>query len=608
MSLSKTRVYVFLIFLSAFIIIILYSFVYIIFSQRNQATYAFADSDPKKTRGSILDRNSEVLAIQEPSYNLSAWKPEMENTEETTAVIASILGEDVNSLREKLASQRNYVLLARSISNHAAERIQSLKEAGGLSGVHLEENLQRKYPFREFSEPFVGYVNIDNKGLDGIEYIYNDALAQGQQVRLTLDIRLQQLLQTYLDTELAEHKARYLNAVLLKSDTGEVLSAISIPSFDPNKFYTYPDEQRRNRLIRNVYEPGSVFKVFSITSLLELGTISTYSRFDASRPFLPLDASFQINDINVYGNISTQQIIQFSSNVGAAHAASTSDDARFHALLRQFGFGSSTGININGESTGIFTEPETWSNRSKVTIAIGQEVAVTAMQIAKAATAIANQGILVTPFIVDSILSPQDAASPPVNPSPNARQIISPNNAQLMLEFMNTATKPEGTARRIALDSVEIAAKTGTAEIYDPVKREYSDSRFIASILCIFPFEEPEYILYLAVHEPRAGQFYGGQVAAPIARELISIILGYADLHYNTEQTIVQDFPDPLPIPTFTNVMPLLIGQPKRNIVYLKTVTAHPIQFKGNGWVVSQFPEAGTPLEKNQSIFVELGY
>lgn len=208
MSLNKPRVYVYLALLMLFLLIVLYSFINIILSQKNQSLYTFSTENQRTIRGTILDRNDEILAIQEPSYNLSIWKPELRDEEESIELLALTLGHETDVLRKKIAPSRNYILLERSISNTSVKQIRSLQEAGALQGVHLEENLNRSYPFREYSGPFVGYVNVDNKGLDGVEYVFDDELAQGHSVRLTLDVRLQQLLQSYIQDRLSDRSTK----------------------------------------------------------------------------------------------------------------------------------------------------------------------------------------------------------------------------------------------------------------------------------------------------------------------------------------------------------------------------------------------------------------
>ncbi len=606
--LKKSRMIIYLVLLSVFTITIVLAFVNIIISQNSGTAQIIDENISPTARGAILDKNEEILAIQKPSYNVSAWKPEIKDENETIITLSNVLDIDRNTLRSQLSVSRNYVLLVRSISNEQAEDITTIKDSGGLEGIHLEPNLQRNYPFRGFAEPFVGYVNIDNVGLDGIEYVYEKDLQQGNTVHLTLDIRLQQLIQTYLQSKFEEHGASYINAILLDAQDGAILSAVSLPSFDPNAFYIYSDEERLNRILRNAYEPGSVFKVFSISSLLETGSITDKTRYDASGPYVSADNSFQISDINAYGLISTKQIIQYSSNVGTAKAAEKSSSAALYEMLRKFGFGSSTGIAMNGENIGIFSNPEQWSHRSKATIAIGQEIAVTALQIVKAATAIANNGTMISPRIVDRIVSPADGTQR-VFTSELSDYVISEKVSTDLLDYMYAATQPGGTARAVQNAPVRIAAKTGTAEIYDQALARYSDSRYVASILSIFPYDDPSYILYVAVHEPSEGQFYGGQVAAPIAHDIISLFDSYASVEY-TDNVLARELPEYSPItPSIApGRIPDFIGLAKRDVVQLAAKHGYNITMSGNGWVVSQDPPPDVLIEQYSTISLTFGY
>ncbi len=318
----------------------------------------------------------------------------------------------------------------------------------------------------------------------------------------------------------------------MDAHTGEILAYTSLPDFDPNEFQKDSPQidpsSLTNRPVTAAYEPGSVFKIFSLSSLLDLGAITPQDTFNAPGVYekkLGNGDVIRIRDLAPYGIVTPQQIIEFSSNVGAAYASDKTDNESFYRMLSRFGFGKPTGIPLQGETAGLFKPVSQWSARSKPTIAMGQEVAVSAMQVMAAATAITNGGVLLKPQLVRKIVSPQGVVVKEFGREP-LWEVISPDSARTMLDWMETATWPAGTAHRAAIEGVRISAKTGTAQVANPKTGTYSAEDFVASMMGIFPTEDPRYIVYVAILNPRGQSYYGSQIAAPIFR---SVALGIID-------------------------------------------------------------------------------
>lgn len=569
----------------------------------------------QKERGVILDRRGTVLGIQVQRESLTVWKPEIRDIPETVDFLSDILGLDAQYIEGILRNSNGFSIIQRSIKEEQSQRIRTLQEGGALKGIHLIPDTKRKYPLNAILSQTIGYVGIDGQGLEGIEYVLDDALSGrssthnagfGHQVVLTIDATIQQVLANITRETYQKHRATQVSVLAMEAKTGEILASFSTPSFDPEEFTSYRAQTRRNRIIADTYEPGSVFKIFSISSLLDSGSIHTRQVFDASSAYIAPDNSFQIRDISSHGLITTGEIIKYSSNVGAAYAAENGTDEEFYAKLQDFGFGQKTNILLNGEGSGSLAPPRKWSSRTRQTIAIGQEIGVTMLQMVSAATVFTNKGVLLQPLIVKKILSPTGKVVESFERTP-IRKVISETTAQTMLHFMQTATEDGGTASRLRNENISISAKTGTAEVYDPSINRYSDTAYIASTLAIFPAEDPQIILYLTIYEPRAGQIYGGQIAAPVIKEMVSFLLPYLDIPYEEAEYFTSTIPDVnLPPLTLESTIPDLTGYPKRLLLPLFQEERVRLRITGTGWVVRQSPSPGTKITDNMLLTLEL--
>jgi cell division protein FtsI (penicillin-binding protein 3) len=573
-------------------------------------------------RGPILDRRGRVLAIQTRLDTVTAWKPEIADVERTAAILADILDLSEEELEGRLATADGFLVIQRTITPSQSDRIQSEQQMGNLPGIRLEDDTGRSYPEREAAAPIIGFTGVDNVGLAGIEYMFSgelmpepstsssveQALTMGNQVFLTLDLAIQSAADDLSRRLLQEHQADSVMIVVGDVANGQILAVSSLPSFDPNHFREYTAQEQSNRFVSRIYEPGSVFKIFSIASFLELGGITDTDRFDTSRGYIADDGELVITDLANYGLVTPEQIIKYSSNVGAAYASETVDPGSFYTILTRFGFGRRTGIDLNGEESGLLALPENWSNRTLPTIAIGQEIGVTAVQIFAAATALANDGMLLRPQIVDQIVSPTGEVLRTYSREP-VREVVSPETARRVLRYMDAATEPDSTARRIQVEGVSVAAKTGTAEVYDPELNTYSDTHFIASTLAMIPADEPELGVYVMIDFPRGDSFYGGRIAAPAADEMLEFLVPYWNIPRDTDTVsthpgrIVARSPV---LPPLEERVPDYTGLPVRTLMPLLGREDIQVVIEGSGWVVEQNPEPGTAVTDGMTIRLEL--
>lgn len=495
-------------------------------------------------RGNIFDRNQRVLAMETRLDSIAAWIPDIDEPEQSVTILSTVLRMSASELSERLSEKEGYVLIKRYATKEESRQVAEYRREGKLRGILLQPIAGRIYPQRAYASTIIGYSGIDNIGLDGAEYSFDAFLTpdstrqthRGHDIFLTIDIVLQSFVDAIAKEALTSENADSVVAIVMDAKTGQILASSSVPDYDPNQFSDYPAQQRRNRAIVSIYEPGSVFKIFSIAAILEHGEVSVNDYFDTESGYRGSFEQYEITDLNPYGTISTAEIIKFSSNIGAAIASETISNDVLYETLSEFGFGRVTGIALNGEENAIFRQVHDWTERTKPTVAIGQEIGVTAMQMVAAATAIAGDGRVLRPEIVQRIVAADGETVYQSTPHYMGTPIRA-ETAHTMRTIMQTATEDGGTARRIRIDGVNISAKTGTAEVFDPAIGGYSEEHFISSAIAIMPTENPQYIAYLAIDYPKGENIYGGRIATPRLKSILEYIISYRGLR--TERTSV---------------------------------------------------------------------
>jgi cell division protein FtsI (penicillin-binding protein 3) len=358
------------------------------------------------------------------------------------------------------------------------------------------------------------------------------------------------------------------------------------------------------------YEPGSVFKVFSISALMDEGAIAGSTVFVCNGRYERVTSRGEriaINCLGAHGRVSANEIIVFSCNAGAAYAADKLGSLAFYDVLKDYGFGARTGAGNPGETAGFLRPTERWSERSKPTITMGQEIAVSALQMLQAATAIANDGVLVPPKIVSRIVA-GDGKTVRDYESAQPRRVLRAETARAMRGYMMNVTSNIGTGWRANVEDLSLAVKTGTAQIIDPKTGTYSSTDYIASCLALLPAESPSLVLYLVIVKPR-GEIMGGRIAAPAIREASEALINYLGIPRGRNPQLSHSGAvsiPAVPYPAVNEIVPDFTGLAKRQLLPLLLRDDLALQINGDGWVVRQEPPPGTPLAGDTVIKLEL--
>jgi cell division protein FtsI (penicillin-binding protein 3) len=417
-------------------------------------------------------------------------------------------------------------------------------------------------------------------------------------------------------------------ALVLQPQTGEILAMAQLPTMDPNRYSQFAENARRNRLVTDCLEPGSTYKVFVVASALDANVVKPGDRYNCENGHWQVDGKDVIHDVHPYGCLTVQQVIQKSSNIGAAKIANKIGGARLDQYLREFGFGSKSGICLAGESSGLLRNlGKARSIIDRVTVAFGQGVSVTPLQLTVGLAAMGNGGVLMEPHIVKEVVDPHGNKVQEFAPRP-VRRVMSERAAQQMLAIMETVTQQGGTAKEAAVPGFTVAGKTGTAQKL--VGRTYSHNKFSALFIGMVPADKPVLAIVVIVDEPK-GAIFGGVVAAPIFREIAAQslrVLGYypkPEMDKNmpvlvkgatpakgakTAKAALTPVSAPVPLPTLAQLLPFKVKQSKepptvmpdlrgytmRQVLDLLNQTGLKCRLEGSGLAVNQEPSPGTAI------------
>ena len=573
-----------------------------------------------KMRGAITDRNGQLLALQTKLYNLSATKTLVTDKELCAKVIAPLIGSSEEDILQKLTSDgSNFLYLKKKLTESQKAIITEAIKQNNLKGIRLEEVINRTYPENKLASTLIGFLGDDGYGLSGIEYSAQNILSppehtegydgKGYNVFLSIDNHIQYLMQKASETAMETWQSESLIFIAADAKSGEILGYVSEPSPDLAFFTQSSPEQLLDRPANYIYEPGSVFKIFSVAALMDLNEDIEHEQYYCDGSFsFPHSNLPAITCQTPHGTVTAEGIIQHSCNVGVSYMSETSSNQAFYEKLREFGFGQKTGIELPGETSGLFANPRSWSARSKPTIAMGQELGVSALQIVEAATAFANGGNRIDISLISKITDTNETVlyvhTPEVESTP-----ISAKTAEKMLEYMAT---DNGIAWRASVSGVPISAKTGTAQMVLEGQKTYSKTDYVASCIALFPSDNPQIILYLAVIKPQ-GNIYGSVVAAPIISEIASEIVDYYGLNRDGSINIKHSGIVSTEIGKkiiLGKTMPDLSGISKKELQSLFDQSLNPYQYtiliEGDGYVYEQKPAPGEPLTQGTKIELKL--
>ncbi len=512
-------------------------------------------------RGRIMDRRGQVLAMDLPVKDISINPQAIAATSHgpfIAAHLARILEVEPEMILARM--ERTHRLdepIRRRVHHDVAEQVARLN----FDGVFMRDRMTRHYVQGGLMCHVLGFVNHEDVGSAGVEQHFNQALRgitglrvserdgrrrevynrrhidipprPGNDIYLTLDQELQYMMESALDAGLEQYGGQAAWAIMMRVSTGEILAMASRPAFDLNEFPQSTAEERRNRAISYNYEPGSTFKVAVIAAALNEGLVTPDELIDCEhgrwyyrgRP---------LRDYSPHGVLSVADVLQKSSNIGSAKIALKMTEAKLEEYLRAFGTGRLTGIDLPGEEAGILNPRSRWSAISVTRIAMGHEVAVTALQQLNAVNAIANEGRLMRPYVVREVLNRHGHAIHRGTPEVIG-QPIRPDTARVMARLMARVTEEGGTGRRAQLAGYPIAGKTGTAQ--KPIPGGYSDRLNIASFVGFLPADDPEISMVVVVDEPQP-QRTGGAVAAPIFRDIAEQAVLYLGIPSNDEPEV----------------------------------------------------------------------
>ncbi len=490
-------------------------------------------------RGAIFDRNMHPLAMSIPVDSAFAVPSELGDQQLAARLLSGVLGIPRELLEARLQSSRSFVWIARKLPPDKKDAVEALN----LKGVYFQKENQRIYPKRDLASHVLGFVDLDEKGLGGIEYeldgqirgksekiiVMADARQRwfdggeaqrerGANVVLTLDEKIQYIAERELAAAIAKTHALAGTVMVMNPNTGEILALANWPKFNPNAANEAPAEARMNRAVAALYEPGSTFKLITLAAAFDQGITRPEDVFDCENGAVYV-AGHRIRDHKPFGLLSVADILAQSSDVGAIKIALRLGAPKFYDYIRAFGFGQPTGVDMPGESKGLLRRLENWSAVSIGSISMGQEVRVTPIQLISAVSAIANGGLLYKPrVIVELRRGDQLMPSEGLLASSEPKRVIRPETAATLRRLMEGVVL-NGTGKLAHLDGWTSAGKTGSAQKIDPATGRYSPTHFIASFTGFAPISNPAVSVLVSLDSP-VGLHEGGMVAAPVFKRI----------------------------------------------------------------------------------------
>ncbi len=515
--------------------------------------------DIPANRGIIRDRNGVPLAISVPSESILASRENVDIDEHQERKLAGLLGIDVDELKQKLdEGKHNIVYLKRQVSPSVADQIMRLD----ITGLFPQRGYHRAYPKGEEVAHVIGFTNADDIGQEGIEYAYQHSLGgrdgakrvikdraghiiedeqnirasrPGQDVTLSIDYRIQHLAYRELSKAVEQHHAQAGSVIVVDSLTGEILALANCPNYDPNDRHHLSGAQLRNRALTDSYEPGSTLKPFTIATALELGKVTPNTIIPTTGGVMTIGPA-RIHDTHHSDELTVSQVIQRSSNVGAARIALSMNPKDMWNTFTDAGFGLPPKLGFPGETGGKVRPYRTWRPIEQATMAYGNGISVSLAQLAQAYTVFANHGMLKPLSIVK------------VNGPVSGRQVFSAKTADEVKTMLEMVVQPGGTAIEAQVKGYRVAGKTGTAH---KVSGRHYGNHYVASFVGFAPASNPRYVIAVMIDDPQGAVYYGGEVAAPVFSVLMGSVLqmngippddpGSGDYHITTKSDAAED-------------------------------------------------------------------
>lgn len=510
----------------------------------------------KPQRGKIYDRLGRVLAVYLDTTSIYAVPREIKDKEACAQLLAEELSVDNQTLLKRFNKDNYFAWVKRKADEKTVEKAKALR----AKGVYLTSESKRFYPGGKLACHILGITGIDNEGLEGVELYYDRELKgesgwkrswrdakrremiswetetlpprDGENLVLTIDEVIQYIIEKEIESIVKSSRAKAVSIVALNPATGEVLGMANYPWFDPNQASRVKMDSVRNRAISDSFEPGSVFKIITASSALEEKAVNFDSEFFCENGTYKVGKRV-LHDYRPYGTLKFREVIEKSSNIGVSKVAARIGKDKLSDYIKKFNFSEKTGIDLPGEAHGIMRNPKNWSYVDMTTIPMGQGIAVTALQLACATSVIANEGVLMKPYVVSRFLNEEGVCVKENSPQA-IRRVISKKTADQVKELMEGVVE-RGTGKAARISNFRSGGKTGTAQKVMPEGGYYKD-KYIASFVGFSPYEKPAVALAVCVDDPR-GKHFGGQVCAPAFKNIMEKILSYMEIESDKIET-----------------------------------------------------------------------
>jgi len=551
---------------------------------------------PMIKRGTIYDADSHELAISRSAVSIGIRPDGVVNPENTARALADSLKMDYDFILNKIKNSDGYFYLKKNVPLFDTKELQSRK----LSGVAFEEKTTRFYPNDKLASSVLGFTGVDNEGLAGIEYEYNEDLTTsdnneyiGNDVYLTINAYIQHQLEKVLEQGLVNSRSKAAIGIVSEVHTGKILAMASLPDFNPNRHMEFSADTKRNRAIVENIEPGSTFKIFILAALMKDHMLKEDTAY-----FCPGYFQYKNHRLHcgsAHGKETLIDAIKNSCNTAMIEASWGMPVMQLYENLKQFGFTNMTHINLPGEENGYIPAPEKWDISLKMAIPIGQGLSVTPIQLISAANSIANGGIMFKPLIVDRIISADGKKIRESKAEPRYAA-ISPEISRKILSYLQHVVTRGGTGYLASIPDFPIAGKTSTTMKSD--NKGYTKGKYQASFIGFFPGDNPEISIFIWYDEPQGDVYQGGQVAAPIFKNVLSDIIPI--VHKGKIRESAELAARKVDVGVYNkDVMPNLLKKSKKETLFIlwsRYPGEHEIS--GKGYLVNQSPPPGTKIQE----------
>ena len=581
----------------------------------------------KADRGEIVDRNGEVLATNITTVSLVVVPGQIDDAEAVAKDLSDILGTDYQDMLKHVTKSTSIERVhpeGRGLDYDIAEKIDAL----GYDGLYLLKESKRYYPYGTVLSHVLGYVGIDNQGLSGIELYYDEYLTgadgaikyfsdgkgnkleltevyeaptSGITLQLTIDIDLQLAIENELDNAVSKYDPEQAMILAMDPDTGEILAMASRPTFDSNNYGDYTTEIiNRNLPIWMTYEPGSTFKIITLSAALEEQTINLFEDTFTDSGSINVDgATIHCWKAGGHGTQTMLEVVENSCNPGFVRIGQTLGVETLMSYIDAYGFGDKTGIDLNGESTGILFDIDKMGPVELATTSFGQGISVTPIQQVRAVSAAINSGKLYTPYIVGAFLeSETDSLIEKIEPE-MTREVISEETSSLVRYALESVVA-NGSGKNAYIENYRVGGKTGTAQKVE--NGSYLDGNYILSFMGFLPADDPEIVVYVAIDNPKGVTQYGGVVSAPIARNVMLSAIDILDIEPRSDG-MAKEYTW---LDKKYSILPNVVGMSREEAT--KTLKNFKIEYSGDGdTVIYMSPNAGYYVAEGETIMLMLG-